>query len=110
MTTTQRRIALLTGASLATLGVASPALAAPHSGLADGTYPGFSTSTSTVEICDLATPAGSPCFYGMIDTVPPAAATVPAFALSQFDTGATISLSMANNGSAEIGAIAIATG
>ena len=54
MNTTQRRIALLTGASLATLGLASPALAAPHTGLADGVYPGFNTTTDTIEICDLA--------------------------------------------------------
>src|SRR5436190_16454299 len=44
MTTSHRRIALLTGASLTALGMtaltASPALAAPHDALADGTYTG----------------------------------------------------------------------
>ena len=115
MKTSNRRITLLAGVSVAALGlttVVSPtaALAAPHDGLADGFYPGFSTSTATIELCDLATPPGSPCFFGEIDTVNPATATVPAFFLSQFDTAPTVALSMVNNGSAEIGAIAIATG
>ena len=77
MTTTHRRIALLTGASIAALGIAAPALAAPHDGLADGLYPGVNTTDDTVVICDLAgattTPLQeSPCFFGEIDTSDPA--------------------------------------
>jgi hypothetical protein len=110
MTTTQRRIALLTGASLATLG-ATPALAAPHDTLADGTYAGASTATDTVTICDLAATPGSPCFFGVIDTTPPSSAIVTGTAngqIVQASVGATVALSMTNaaGSSAEIGAIA----
>src|SRR3982751_227692 len=61
MTTSNRRIALLTGASLAALGAATPAFAAPHDLAADGTYAGTSiidvTSpfTDTVTICSIGT-------------------------------------------------------
>ena len=55
MTTSQRRIALLTGASLATISLATPAFAAPHDTLAPGTYAGVDTASDTVTICDLAT-------------------------------------------------------
>src|SRR5215203_1610590 len=68
MTTNHRRIALLAGASIAALGISAPVLAAPHDALADGTYPGATTTDDTIEICDLATPPGSPCFFGVIDT------------------------------------------
>src|SRR3982750_160696 len=115
MTTTQRRIALLTGASLATLVTAVPAYAAPgttapHSNLADGVYPGGATAADTVEICDLATPPGSPCFFGVIDTTgPTSTALVNLFANGQINQAAgpgTATLS--NNGTAEFGAIASA--
>ena len=109
MTTTQRRIALFTGASLATIGLAVPAYAAPHSALADGTYPGVSTASDTVVICDLATPPGSPCFFGVIDTTgATSTATVDLFVNGQVQQAATGTVSMANNGSAEHGAIASA--
>src|SRR3954469_4108864 len=69
MTTSHRRIALLTGASISALGVSSifaaPALAAPHDAPADGTYAGTSTTDHTVTICDLATDTGA-CFFGVI--------------------------------------------
>ena len=74
MKTSHRRIALLTGASLTALGLAAtPAIAAPHDNttLADGVYPGASTTVDTIEICDIATPAGSPCFFGVKDTTNP---------------------------------------
>src|SRR6185503_4996879 len=108
MTTTQRRIALLTGASLATLGIASPALAAPHTGHATGVFPGASTTADTVVICDIAsatpTPLQSPppCFFGVIDTTSPAVAVVNAPAngqITQHQTGSTVALDMINNGS-----------
>ena len=114
MTTTNRRIALLTGASAAALGIsalaATPALAAPHDALADGIYPGTVTADPTVEICDLATPPGSPCFFGVIDTVGPVSiVTVDTFAEGQVNQFAPSPATMANNGSAEFGAIAVAT-
>jgi hypothetical protein len=61
MTTSHRRIALLTGASITALGLAMPAYAAPHDTLADGTYPGVadtnvpaSAITETLVICEIA--------------------------------------------------------
>ncbi|HVU29770.1 MAG TPA: hypothetical protein VHE36_05150, partial [Sphingomicrobium sp.] len=115
MTTTQRRIALLTGASLATLVTAVPAYAAPgttapHSNLADGTYPGATTAADTVEICDLATPAGSPCFFGVIDTTgATSTAVLNSFLSGQINQGpGSGTATLSNNGSAEFGAIASA--
>ena len=111
MTTTQRRIALLTGASLATLGLAAvPAYAAPpHSALPDGTYPGTLSVDPTIEICDLATPPGSPCFFGVIDTTGAAStANINSFVAGQIEQVATGTISIANNGTAEHGAIAAA--
>ena len=114
MKTSHRRIALLTGASLTALGfAATPALAAPpHTALADGVYPGANTTVDTIEICDIATPPGSPCFFGVIDTTNPAAALVNTTALGQIyqhDTATNVDLLLTNIGSAEVGAVAIAT-
>ena len=128
MTTSNRRIALLTGASISALGmsalVASPALAAPHDDatgvggyLAAGTYTGIDTSTATLTICEISADVdavpNSPCFTGVIDTTNPAFAQVNAPTngqIFQHDAGATITLDMVNAGSAEVGAIAYATG
>jgi len=69
-TTSHRRIALLTGASLAALGATTPAFAAPHDLAANGTYAGTSvvdvTSpfTDTITICSIAT-ASPECFLGV---------------------------------------------
>ena len=77
MKTSHRRIALLTGASLATLGFASPAFAAPHypgaaphdAASAAGTHAGTSntyaagTAQDVISICAIAdNPA---CFLGV---------------------------------------------
>ena len=115
MTTSHRRFALLTGASLATLGVASiiapsAALAAPHDTLADGTYAGTTTAGSPITICDIA--GTNPCFTGVIDTTPPSAAVVNTGAtgrIIQANGGATLTQTMTNaaGSSAEVGAIAI---
>ena len=67
MKTSHRHFALLTGASLAALGLAMPAAAAPHDTLPDGTYPGDSTTDDSIEICDLDPTPASPCFFGVID-------------------------------------------
>src|SRR4051794_4411107 len=107
MTTSHRRIALLTGASLAALGITSPALAAPHDGLADGTYAGADTTTDTVTICDLA--STTDCFFGVIDsTGAPAIVNSTASGLiRQHNALGDISLTLVNAGgdNAEIGAI-----
>ena len=116
MKTSQWRIALLTGASLSTLGLAAPGFAQeatpPHVSLADGTYPGTATTADTIEICDLATPPGSPCFFGVIDTATPltpiAAAAVSSTANGQIVQNPGATGTMANNGTAEVGAIASA--
>src|SRR5256885_1348063 len=122
MTTSHRRIALLTGASLTALGMtaltASPALAAPHDALADGTYTGIDTTAAVLTICEIASDAdsvpNSPCFSGVIDTATPLASAVVNSALNgqiyQHDTGAAVALHMINGGSAEVGAIAQASG
>ena len=81
MTTSQRRIALLTGASISALGLASPAfaaphypLAAPHDAVADGAYSGTSnpfvggSPTDTIDICTIA--VDPQCFLGVVDTGP----------------------------------------
>src|SRR3954462_4703981 len=85
MTSTNRRIALLTGASLAALGMTSPAFAvAPHTGLADGIYPGATSTLPLVDICDLDPTPLTPCFFGVIEhDVAAAAATVNAPANGQ---------------------------
>src|SRR3954453_14967228 len=70
ITTSHRRIALLTGASLSALGIATPAFAAPHDLAADGTYAGTSVVdttapyTDTITICAIAT-ASPECFLGV---------------------------------------------
>ena len=110
MKTSHRRIALLTGASVSALVIATPAFAAPHDALADGVYPGVSTTTATVTICNLATPPGSPCFFGVIDSVPPSTAVVSTTAngqVLQHAGGATVNITLINAGSAEVGAIAL---
>src|SRR4051794_2281211 len=117
MTTTQRRIALLTGASLATLGTASPALAAPHTGAAAGRHAGISSTADTIVICDIATAtpapvATTPCFFGDIETGTASAHAFVSTAVNgqifQHDTGPLVDLLLTNNGNAEIGAIATA--
>ena len=113
MTSFSRRIALLTGSSIAVLGAATPALAAPHDTLANGTYVGTASTASTIELCDIAVPPGSPCFFGVIDDGPS-----PSNAVVNSTLTGTVSQNPAaagpgvltNAGSAEIGAIAIATG
>src|SRR5436190_8364271 len=112
MTTSHRRIALLTGASISALGVSSifatPAFAAPHDALVDGTYAGTDTTSDTVAICDLAT--NPECFFGVINTVG-GAAFVNSTAngeIYQHDGGGDVTLNMTNaaGSSAEVGAIA----
>ena len=67
MTTTQRRIALLTGASLSALGVsvltATPALAAPHNEVGNGIYSGTSATSDIIPICAIADDPAD-CFFG----------------------------------------------
>ena len=125
-TTSHRRIALLTGASIATLGIATPVLAAPHDGaspgtyIPDGNYPGFTTNTSPVTICAIAADNGalagdqsSPCFYGVVDTTGAAAnalvVTTATGEIKQVKAGGAVALTMINAGSAEVGAIAVAS-
>src|SRR3954471_10914775 len=115
MKTSHRRIALLTGASISALGVssifASPAFAAPHDTLADGTYAGTSTTADSVVICDLAT--NEDCFFGVIDHDTAAATAIVNSTTNgrivQSEAAATVTLTMLNDGSAEVGAIAVAT-
>ena len=111
MTTSHRRIALLTGASISALGVSrfpAPAFAAPHDGLVDGTYEGHGTTNHTVTICDIATNAD--CFFGVIDNTTGSATvdTTVTGKIVQSDNGGDITLDMTNLAadSAEIGAIA----
>src|SRR4051794_33285790 len=119
MTTTHRRIALLTGASLSALGVsvltATPALAAPHDTAATGVHPGVTATTDIITICDLATPTpGSPCFFGDNEQhASPVVAVVNSPAngqIRQTHVGTT-TLILGNpvGDSAEVGAIAIVT-
>ncbi len=67
MTTTQRRFALLSGASLSALGVsvltATPALAAPHNQVIDGIYGGTNTTSDIIPICAIADDPAD-CFFG----------------------------------------------
>lgn len=117
MTTSQRRIALLTGASLAALGLATPSFAAPHDVLLPGgdqTNPGTNTSDPLIDLCTVAvaTPA---CFFGEIDTGGATAMATVTGTLDgqivQADAGATITLQafVSPGDTAEIGAIAVAT-
>ena len=121
MKTSHSRIALLTGASLSALGVtalgvASPAYAAPHDSLTGPVVnPGTSTSTTPIDICTIA--AATPdCFFGVYDTGDGAAAALvnstATGRIVQADTGPTIELTLNNAAgqSAEVGAIAVATG
>src|SRR4051812_27710236 len=113
MKTSHRRIALLAGASLATLGLAAPGMAAPHDTLPDGTYPGATATADVVEICNLDVDEPGPgdlCFFGVIDTTGAAAtALVNSTANGQIihHPGATGTL-LNTYVTAEIGAIASA--
>jgi hypothetical protein len=102
MTTTQRRIALLTGASLATIGLASPAFAATVAGTAHVVGPA-AVATDTLTIC---TTAGSTCSYG-VSGVPSAIVNSAATGrLSQSGSGGDVELLMINLGNADIHALA----
>ena len=117
MTTTNRRIALLTGASAAALGMsalaATPALAAPHDTFGPGTAAGTDTTGAVVTICTLATNAT--CFFGIYDTAAGAAtANVTSTAdgeIFHHDNAGLVDISMINaaGDSAEVGAIASGT-
>src|SRR6476661_524691 len=125
MNTTQRRIALLTGASLATLGLVTPAFAqaAPHDAAADGIYAGTSVAdttapfTDTITICNIAT-ASPECFLGVKNSgAANETSTVNSAATGQVRvyanpaTGpANLTVTNAAGSTAEIGAVAIATG
>jgi len=120
MTTSYRRITLLAGASITAIGLASPALAAPHDGLPQGTYthpdspsvtntPGVDV-TDTLEICLV---VDEPCFFGEIDGVtggPGVATASTSQVIVQEATGDDINIDITNAGSAEIGAFAYSTG
>ena len=115
--TTNRRIALLTGASAAALGMsalaATPALAAPHDTFGPGTAAGTDTTGAVVTICTLATNAT--CFFGIYDTAAGAAtANVTSTAdgeIFHHDNAGLVDISMINaaGDSAEVGAIASGT-
>jgi outer membrane autotransporter protein len=113
MKTTHRRIALLTGASVAALS-AAPAFAAPHDVAGTGTYAGTNTSTATVTICDIAG-ADPSCFFGVYNTGAAAVAVAVNTAANgqifQHDGGGDITLTMINatGDSAEVGGIAVAS-
>jgi hypothetical protein len=121
MTTTQRRIALLTGASLATLGLATPALAAPHNDVPPGTYSGTSTNTDIIPICEIADGAPDDCFFGVVaEGTPSVLAVVNSTANGQIRQAdgftSLVDLTIANiategySTNAEVGAVAIVTG
>ena len=126
MTTLNRRIALLTGASLAALGMATPALAdprypglAPHDGVADGTYAGINETAppyvDTIDICLI--PTAVNCFVGVKQTgAGNQTATVNSVATGQIEqwapfapTTVDFNIIVGAGDSAEIGAVAIAT-
>src|SRR3954451_21011682 len=124
MTTSHRRIALLTRASLAALGTATPAFAAPHDLAADGTYAGTSVVdttapyTDTITICAIAT-ASPECFIGVKNSGAAAEtsnvstpATGQIFVKAGPAAAGPVALSVVNaaGSSAEVGAVAIATG
>src|SRR6478609_1702778 len=78
MMTSQRRIALLAGASITALGIATPAFAAPHypapaphDAVIDGPHPGtFDTTDDTISICNIGVgiPDNPDCFFGDRET------------------------------------------
>src|SRR5215217_4323693 len=104
-----RRVALITGASVSTLGLPAAAFAATT------TSPGIShvvlgaTAPDTLTICDV----GDTCFFGVEATNSPAATaivnSVPTGRIEQIVTGVFIAATMVNPGDAEIGAHATAT-
>jgi len=112
MNTTQKRIALLTGASLATLGVASPALAATHTGIQHATLAATGNVTDTITLCAV----GSTCDYGVDNSGPGVVVSLvnsPANGdIWQTLTAVTGSAfgSIVNHGNASIDAHATATG
>ena len=69
MNTTHRRIALLTGASISTLGVAGPALAAINPGTQHVVV--APSVTDTITLCGV----GSTCDYG-VDNIGPGPAII----------------------------------
>src|SRR4029079_19252068 len=90
----------------------TPAFAAPHDTLPDGTYAGTQTTTDSVVLCDLdvVETGGDPCFFGVIDTGgTTAAATVNAFTNGEVGVhhGSNAGY-LSNDASAEFGAIAAA--
>ena len=129
MTTSHRRITLLSGASLAALGFASPAFADPHypgaaphdAATATGVHPGTSityaagTAQDTIDICAIAdNPA---CFLGVKNEGAGAQVSLvnstPTGQINLFAPAATdtvdLNVTVATGDSAEIGAIAIST-
>ena len=130
MKTSHRRIALLTGASISALGIATPALAdprypdpAPHDTVSNGAHPGDNSTfvgpgamTNTITICDIAD--NPECFLGVKNAgAGSRSATVNSVATGQIEqwvfaaTGpVTIAVTNATGDSAEIGAVAIANG
>jgi hypothetical protein len=129
MTTSQRRITLLAGASISALGLSSPALAdpwyptpAPHDNVANGTYAGTNVvvapgdGVDTIVICDIATdgdPAATSCFFGEKDEGAGPRGAFAANVITQDATGQTtpVDLEVLNAAGdvAEIGAVAIST-
>ena len=127
MKTSNRRYTLLTGASISALGItglglASPALAAPHDTVTPGTYAGTNVTDNTapvdsdIVICDIAT-ASPECFLGVLATgTGVVSATVNSTANGQIELigvgGANaVDIAVLNpaGDSAEIGAVAIAS-
>jgi hypothetical protein len=116
MQTTHRRIALLTGASVAALGAAAPTFAATVPGPAGHTITQAGDITDTLVICDIA-PAlpSSPCVYGVDNTgTGTVTSTVNSQPTGQIvqdlnSTAGSASGTITNNGAAEIHAIALAT-
>src|SRR5512141_1696662 len=130
MMTSHRRIALLTGASLAALGTAAPAFAAPnypaaspHDAVANGTlagagdsYFGSGTVTDTLDICNIATTID--CFLGVKEAgAGNQTATVNSSPTGQLNQNAagplgstTFNVVTGTGDVAEIGAVASATG
>jgi hypothetical protein len=125
MTTNQRRIALLTGASIAALGIAGPAFAAPrfpaaapHDAASNGTNAGTnvlvnpSNPVDEIVICEIGAPDPDPCFFGDVESGDPSQTASAGNVISQTVTAATdeVNLDIVNDAadSAEIGAVAMA--
>ena len=110
MQNSARCIALLTGASVSTLGLAVPVFAATTTspGISHIVGPGPSV-TDTLTICDL----GDTCFFGVEATNSPAATaivnSVPTGRIEQIVFGGSVTATMSNLGNAEMAAHATAT-